>query len=364
MSPKSPSLNSSPASKIQDLEKEIERIKSEIQELKESLAIADEEAETHKDVNEIEGFLKKFGSVAAIIRYTGLGRGQILSTLKSKHHTESIPAIKKALRISKPLTSSQVLKINVIKKIYDQCGSLQKTAEKFGHTREWVRQFLEKGQRYRLFKYESSHDLRSKRIDGFIKGINRTSLIKDITSVKNIRELCNKYKIQINDMNEVLQFFRIDVKDYRRIARRGKFVQRYMRITEHLGHHPSTTEMAKKSEWRVIWNGIIRHWGGIRNFRKEFDIENPKRPKPFVNLSPTAFAKIKKMREQKALIKRGKKEKVLELIKNNSGIKSQLIVETLELKHPTVLGYLKELVRDNQIAKKGVGNKVVYVPSG
>ncbi|EKE13626.1 MAG: hypothetical protein ACD_12C00887G0008 [uncultured bacterium] len=105
------------------------------------------------------------------------------------------------------LKIEQKNKIYKVKDLYDKFGTLQAVGKKLNISRERVRQILEKGEKYNLFNYESSH----KRIfENLIYRIKKDLLIKKLKSSNNLKTLFKELNIRQAQYKKLINFYKLD----------------------------------------------------------------------------------------------------------------------------------------------------------
>ena len=124
-----------------------------------------------------------------------------------------------------------------------------------------------------------------------------------------------------------------------------------MTIVDFLGHHPTTTEMNKKPEWRNIWFGISRCWEGIDKFRTEYGIEKP---------TIIVHSMWKKSIIKRQLKKQEKINKIINLLESQGEANQTMIIETFGYSPASVNNYIKELFDKHLIKKRRLGTRIFY----
>src|SRR3989344_5102329 len=211
----------------------------------------------------------------------------------------------------------QVQRLLVVKKLYDQHGTLEEVATQLNLTRERVRQLLRKGQEYQLFKYELT---REKDINDLINKVSKDEFINAIKSNPKKYAVCSKLNIDIRTYYKLSKYYQIGISDYAADVRQKKYLLLYSNIVETLGHHPSTTEMNRNPNWRYTWIAIIKIWGGIEKFRREYGIDRPK-----YNIHPNTVLAFRKAKEKARQRKQEKISQVKDLIINRGSISTKNI---------------------------------------
>lgn len=250
-------------------------------------------------------------------------------------------------------TKNQRNKLLLIKQLYDNYGSLQKVADDLNITRERVRQLLLKGDYYKLYDYTPTRQRKFSRIKDKISLEVLIGILKNET---NRFKICDILSISMKDLYKLISLYGIDFEDYRQDFRQRKFLMRYSNIVDKLGHHPSTTEMNNRPDWRSTWMGIDRIWGSIEGFRRQFGIERP----PY-NIHPNTLVAWRKSVLARQKAKQEKLNKVLGFIKSsNRPMDIKTITEAVKLRKQMVYMYLVELRDKGAIETTGSGIYMRY----
>jgi hypothetical protein len=191
-------------------------------------------------------------------------------------------------------------------------------------TREGVRYLLKEGAKHGLFEYEVSKE-------------------------KKLEQLIE------SDLDKLSSYYNINYKKYRKLARMEKCIEEYFRIVNILGHHPTTTEMHTRDDWRSTWYRIDRLWGSISNFREEFAIKKPK-----FRMHPHTKTAFNKVIQKRKLIKKQNKEKVLHFIKEKGPVSCKIIRDELGL-GKVIWVYINELMAEKLIVRVDRGVKTKYI---
>ena len=101
-------------------------------------------------------------------------------------------------------------------------------------------------------------------------------MLKELTLYGNLKNIKSEYVIGDGVLKNLLSFYSIDKKYIIKVKETEKEFNQYQDIVNFLGHHPTTTELSKKREWRNLWHRIYYHWGSFNKFRKEYNILIPK----------------------------------------------------------------------------------------
>lgn len=238
------------------------------------------------------------------------------------------------------------------KRLYEEFGTLQKVANILRLTRERVRQLLKKGEKFGLFIHQTT---RTTRFIQLTKKVSKENLIKEIESNKTVFEVCTLFGIGTNQYFKLVNFYNIDTMDHRLDAKRRKYIAKYMTIVDFLGHHPSTTELNSKPEWRNIWHCIDRCWGGIEKFRAEYGIE-----KPPMTIHPNTLRAWKEHIIRKQFEKQEKMNKIIALLKTLRAVNRSMIIKTFGYSYAMTVNYMEELFNKHLIKKRRVGRIIFY----
>lgn len=309
------------------------------------------------NIDKLVRLYKKHGFLPYVSKITGIPTHSLYGML-TKHFGMKLFEVRKKLGIRRSCLKRRDLERNSsryqqIKEAYERLGTLAKAGEELHLTRERVRQILNQGEKRGVFIYELN---REKRFREILQKYDRGSLIKEIRMLISPSRICMKLGIKISDFKKLLEYFTIEYKEYHLSAVMGKTAEKYSQIVDAIGHHPTTTEMNTKTEWRAIWGAIDRYWGNIDNFRKEYGIEKPKQ-----KVHTNTLLAFQKSKEKRNLIKKEKIEKVIYLIKQKGPISLALIRNKLVLKPAMAWIYIRELLEKGLISKTGKGNQVRYM---
>jgi hypothetical protein len=255
------------------------------------------------------------------------------------------------------LSESQKQRLIEIKNLYDQCGTLEETAKKLGLTRERVRQLLEKGQKKKLFNYETT---RVKKFKDLISKISKEDLEIDIKNGITRPEIYGKYDIDEHCYQRLIKYYKIDTQDFQNEYRYKKYLNRYSDIVNELGHHPSTTEMQreKRRNWRATYVAITRLWGNMDKFRQTYGIE-----KPDHTLHPNTIIGFRKGRETRQTIKKEKIENIKNFIANHKVVTFKMTIEEFGYSVMSTSSYLQILLENKEIKRFKKNTTYYYLPN-
>lgn len=294
-------------------------------------------------------------SLAKVARILELPYKYILNLLETEANTNNLSDLRKIYRIRRPLSMNMSNKLLKIKSLYDQFHTLQKVADILGVTRERIRQLLSKGEEYGLYEYEVHRDAKFKELIG---RHGRDSIIEEIKHHISRGKICASLNIPIVYFIKLLKYYNIDSKYYYDLARKSKCLNEYSKIVDHLGYHPTTTEMISRPSWRAIWARIDRYWGNIDKFRKEYGIE-----KPIHRIHVNTLACFQNNLNKRIKNKKTKVDMLINLINDLGPIGASKICEITGLSRSLVNIYLKQLFLNKAIIKQGVGMNTKYLIS-
>jgi len=283
------------------------------------------------------------------IRYIGIHSIKILQRIQKEYKSgtltpKSILSVKQTKRLEKTYS------------LYRELGTLQATAKKIGVTRERVRQLLEMGQEHKLFKYTTTRKLKMKQL---IKRVKKDQLVNEINKSPKIFDICSELNLKVKEYYKLTKHYQLDTQGYFKDARKRKYLIRYSKIVNHLGYHPSTTEMQSRRGWRYTSMAIVKIWGSTDRFRSEFGIV-----KPDLRMHPNTTRAWKKATLRRIKKKEIKKGRVLNLIKTQDIFDSKTISEVLNLSRQSVILYLNELVNEGILTKIGNIRNYKYIIKG
>jgi len=250
-------------------------------------------------------------------------------------------------------TNRQINKIKNAYNLYYKLGTLQAVAKELNLTRERVRQLLNTGQEYNLFKYITTRELNMIKL---VKRIDKNQLVDAINKSPKIFDVCSELSVNVSEYHKLVRHHEINAQDYFYDSRKRKYITKYSKIVDFLGYHPSTTELQRRPEWRYTYNAIVRIWTSIERFRTEFGIDKP----PF-KLHPNTLMAFNKAKAKKIIAKKDKKNKVLNTIKFHKLHYVKAISKTLNISEQTAAIYLNELVDESHLIKIKTGIRNKYI---
>jgi DNA-binding phage protein len=309
-----------------------------------------------KEVNLIIKSIKKNSSMRQVAKETGLSYSKVDKILFNEFGCRSIRQLRQKLGIKRKPSNEKIKRLIKVKEVYERCGTLQKAADELNLTRERVRQLLNEGEDHQLFKYEIQRQVNHKeRLNKLKTKFQRDDLVKTIKRHGSKSEIYLELEVSQAEFESLLEFFNMDYEEYAQLSKMGKCLEDYSSIVDSLGHHPTTTEMTKRRDWRNLWGKITRLWSSMDNFRKEYGIEKPKH-----RMHPNTIAAWKKAGAKPSLAKNQNKENLLNLITRNRIISRKDIDNELDLGRGQIYTYIRELVSEGAIIKIGIGSKMQY----
>jgi len=232
--------------------------------------------------------------------------------------------------------------------LYQQNGTLESVAKIVGVTRERVRQILVKGDKLGMFKYggrEYSFVEKEKILIDYKKYLNLSQTAKhNKISLEYLKRLLAAYNIT----DKILYSIKIDSK-------KNECIKDYEKIKNELGHHPTTTELCKKTKWRTFSARVQRLWGTFEVFRKDMSI-----PKP-VRVFPEATKRfIEKRKRISLIIKMQNLDQIREKLVQCKPLSSLEISQKCNIKQSKVYNLLTMLMTTGEVARVGQGSNVKY----
>ncbi|MBU4467311.1 MAG: hypothetical protein KKC39_01010 [Candidatus Omnitrophica bacterium] len=276
---------------------------------------------------------------------------KILSKLKKKNIIETTDIVK-----LKGLTFAKTSRLLEVKRLYDELGTLESVAKKINITRERVRQLLQKGVKNKLFTYKPHTDA-----EDLSKEISKEQIVKELVLYGNYNNLRANYGLSNSAIYKLLEFYLIDAVYIKRLRRHKRDLMQYQSIVDFLGHHPTTTELSKKKEWRALWHRIYHRWGCIDNFRKEYGIPIPK--KGYSEFREKTIPKG--IEALKAFSQRKRKEiknNILNLLREQKEDKlnTTVIAVLIDKNRETTKRCLLELLNENKVRQEQIGKAICY----
>ena len=238
---------------------------------------------TYKPSREsIDRFLKKtyrlyhkLGNYHSVAIKLNISINKTHNIFKCIQDNNIIKGFKRPLRNN---TKKRILKIN---KLYNELGSLPAVAKLSGSSREWIRQILEKGNSYGTIVYKPHY---LKRFDELAKEISKKDLENLLYKLGSIRKVCRylreKNNISSYMINKLMKLYDIDTNYIKCLSKKKKIHCKYEEVVQELGFHITTTIMNNRPQLRALYAKILRIWGTIDNFRKEYGITIPAKGNP------------------------------------------------------------------------------------
>src|SRR3989344_387885 len=221
--------------------------------------------------------------------------------------------------------------------LYKSEGTLQAVAIKKKLTRERIRQILVKGTNLGLFKY-SGHEY---------PFVAKEKILSDYQVKPSLGAVAKGSGVSTTYLKQLLTAYRISEKQLLEIKDKSKkeyCIQQYRLIESELGHHPTTTEMQKRSLWRSLHARIGRLWGSIDKFRHQLSIPNPIRRLP--ELSRQAFEKRRRLA---FIVRIQNLDQIRDFLQSNGTQSSTEIAYECRMKSPKVLRLLGLLMANSEI---------------
>ena len=275
--------------------------------------------------------------------------GEVKAAIKEHRKEPDLPPLETAKsKEAKPssfvpyLTETEKERMKLVKRLYDEYGTLEKVGSLLRLSRERVRQILNKGQKYGLFTYQLTRD---RKFDEVLNKIDGERLRVLLSTTKNQFDVCSNLGIDISTLQRLIKYYNIDLVSYKQDARYKRYLVEYSEMVRVLGYHPSTTIMQRRKEWRKIWAGIVRLWGSFDRFRAEFGIEKPKH-----SMHPNTLKAWQRAKERRMAHKKEKVENVYKIIAEHGPLTCKKISYQ----------YVKDMVKKNKIKKLGKGNRIKY----
>ncbi len=239
-----------------------------------------------------------------------------------------------------------------VKNMYEKFGTFQEVANRMGLTKPRIWQMMKKGHRLGLFHYVIS---RKHNLNQLTKSISRDKVVNLIKKGCRISEICTELSIRPLELNALRDFYKIRLKSNTRLAKRERYLGKYLEFVTRLGHHPSTRELVDSKTGRSLYNNIWLYWGGIDNFRKMNNID-----KPSFRITEKFKQGRGKSVKEKQLGKIERLKRVKDFIKSHGKVSSKEIRFALNLKTSTTILYLKELVESQTIKTEGKARSRKY----
>ena len=301
---------------------------------------------SHTQSSFIKTLYVKYQNIRFISSLTGFSMKIIFHVVKGFIVPKSRKARKKHI-----LSASEIERYKNTNELYIKHGTLREVANEVGLTKERVRQLLEAGEKYGLFKYIPP----KRKSYMLLEKYKREDLIKAIKSFGCSSKICVNMGLQRQELVKLMKHYDINYADYRRISSMGKYMQKYSQIVVEHGDHPTATVMNSRKDWRAIWYGIYRYWGSLDCFRKEYGIEKPK-----MKIHPNTLKHWRDTIEKKKMIKNQKKMNICIFIREQGPIKMIDIHTKLGFGIGSVNTYIKELLSEGRIVRVGKGSSSRY----
>ena len=236
-------------------------------------------------------------------------------------------------------------------KLYTEKGTLEVAGKHMGITRERVRQLLETGTRHGLFEYKPYN----------YPFVPKEKILDDYKKFLNLNDVASANNITAGYLHKLLTAYNITEENISpaRIERHKlNCIDKYNRIKNKLGHHPTTTELQSTSDGHALHNRIIRLWGSIDTFRELLNI--PKPPQG----SQSFREDTKQWREHKQQVALIRKMQQLDMIRECLGVSGLLstsqIASECNIGIQRTYGLLQLLMATKKVEREGHGACVNY----
>ena len=163
------------------------------------------------------------------------------------------------------ISKEEIDRLISIKNMYEKFGTLQEVATRMELTKPRVWQMMKKGQRLGLFDYVIN---RKHRLNQLTKSVSRDNIINLIKRGRRVSEICSELSILPAELSALKAFYKINLKPNTKLAKRERYLAKYLDFVTKLGHHPSTRELLDSRTGQSLYSSIWLYWGGIDNFRK------------------------------------------------------------------------------------------------
>lgn len=282
---------------------------------------------------------------------------RIILTVKQNGHSKEYSVNDQKIgnpknRRTKQMSAEKKEKLLQIKDSYDRLGTLEAVGKELGVSRERIRQLLFEGNSAGLYVYRPTNE---KKFEELTRKYNRQSFLREIKSLTSTSQVCRKLNINPSIFERLLQHFQVDWQGQVSEEKKLKCMKEYASIVTDLGHHPTTTEMNAKPEWRNLWCKIDRIWKSFENFRKELNIPQPKRTWPKLSILGRMLSIQKTVDKKKK-----KKNNIVRSLQTEGPLSHREICKKLGYSQQSTWVYLKELSDEKKVKPIGGGNKVKY----
>lgn len=250
------------------------------------------------------------------------------------------------------INKRQIERINKCKLFYEEYkkyGTLAAVGNKYNLSRERVRQIIRAGEALGLYKLKNKKDYQIEKLNE----IQTEELINNLKKLMSIKKLSEYYELPSEIIRDRFKKNNIDSKKIINESKKEEIKNKYLKMVNELGHHPTTTEF--QNNQRALYSRICRHWGTINIFRSEngYPIINKGNPNFYVDALEKVILLRKKKKEEKL-------NEIYNFISENSYADKNKIVFNLNIKSSTAYLYLKHLLDSKKIIKIKKGNKNLY----
>lgn len=235
--------------------------------------------------------------------------------------------------------------------LYKQGGTLQYVAKAVGLTRGRIQQILSKGTKYGLFEYKG-HEY---------PYVSKEKLISDYKKYRRLPKICEVNKISPTYLRRLFITYNITLKvltQLREEFHREDCLTGYNKIVAELGHHPTTTELQRRPEWRYFETKIRKRWGSFDAFREHIKAPIPKKGNPNFREDIKEWVEHKK---QIALVKRMQRlDDIKDCLFDSGPLSSSEIAKCCGIPERQIWRLLQLLISTGEIKRVGTGAHTKY----
>jgi hypothetical protein len=163
--------------------------------------------------------------------------------------------------------------------LYQQKGTLAAVGREMGISREAVRQILARGNNLGLFEYKP-------RRKNYQPLIPKEKILDDYKKYLNLKKVAKENNISIHYFEKLLvenNITKETLDSVKKTEKKLKCINEYKEIVEELGHHPTTTELHRRSKsWLSLFARVFCLWGSFTAFRKELNVPEFHRGNPWI----------------------------------------------------------------------------------
>lgn len=235
--------------------------------------------------------------------------------------------------------------------LYKQGGTLEYVAKAVGLTRGRIQQILSKGTKYGLFEYKG-HEY---------PYVSKEKLISDYKKYLRLPKMCEVNRISPTYLKRLFITYNITPKVLAQLKdefHREDCLNGYNKIVAELGHHPTTTELQRKREWRYFETKIRKRWGSFDAFREYINIPIPKKGNPHFREHVKEWIEHKK---QIALLKRMQRlDDIKDCLFSSGPLSSSEIAKHCGIPERQIWRHLQLLISTGEIKRVGAGVHTKY----